>query len=125
MDTTLGNQIAQKVIADTAFWVAVIGLVGAIIGSLATIAGNILHHCLQSKPQRQLEKARKKILLQMLDDSRFADRWRKLTTLARVIGADEETTKRLLIDVGARGSENDDGLWGLIKYHPFNDIGSK
>jgi hypothetical protein len=41
---------------------------------------------------------------------------------ARVIGADEETTKRLLIEVGARRSENDDGLWGLIENHPFDQV---
>ena len=32
MDTAaLANQIAQKVIADTAFWVGIIGLVGAVM----------------------------------------------------------------------------------------------
>lgn len=36
-----------------------------------------------------------------------------------VIGANEETTKRLLIELGARGSEDGNELWGLIKYHPF------
>lgn len=38
MDTaTLANQIAQKVVADTNFWIAIIGLVGAVIGSLLTL----------------------------------------------------------------------------------------
>jgi hypothetical protein len=50
------------------------------------------------------------------------DRWRKVATLSRVIGADEETAKRLLIEVGARVSEKDDGLWGLIKSHPFDQV---
>jgi hypothetical protein len=42
--------------------------------------------------------------------------------LSRVVGADEDSTKRLLIDVGARGSEKDDGLWGLIESHPFDQV---
>jgi len=34
-----------------------------------------------------------------------ASDWRKLSTLFRVIGADRDTTTRLLIELGARGSE--------------------
>lgn len=120
--TTLANQIAQKVVADTAFWVAVIGLAGAIIGSALTVAGNLLLHWFQNRAHKRLDNARKKLLEKMLDDNRFPNRWRKLSTLSRVIGADEETTKRLLINVDARGSEKDDGLWGLIKHHPFSEI---
>ena len=55
----------------------------------------------------------------MLEDDRFTDHWRKLDTLMHVIGANEETTKRLLLDIGARGSEDKQELWGLIKFHPF------
>ena len=122
MDTTaLANQIAQKVVADTAFWVAIIGLVGAVIGSLLTLAGNFLLHWFQDRPRRILDNGRKKLLKIMLDDTRFPNQWRRLSTLSRVIGADEETTKRLLIEVGARGSEKDDGFWGLITHHPFGE----
>lgn len=57
----------------------------------------------------------------MLSDLRFKGGWRKLTTLSRVIGANETTTTRVLIEIGARGSEKDDALWGLIENHPFNE----
>ncbi len=120
--TTLANQIAQKVVADTTFWVAVIGLVGVVIGAALTIAGNLLLHWFQDRPRRTLEEGRKKLLKTMLEDSRFPNRWRRLSTLSRVIGADEETTKRLLIEVGARGSEGEDEFWGLIAHHPFGEI---
>ena len=40
--------------------------------------------------------------------------WRRLTTLANVTGLSDTDAKRLLIDLGARGSEKDGGLWGLI-----------
>jgi hypothetical protein len=79
-------------------------------------------HWFQDGPRRRLEDGRTKLLLQMLRDGRFQDRWRKLSTLSRVVGADEDSTKRLLIDVGARGSEKDDGLWGLIESHPFDQV---
>jgi hypothetical protein len=58
----------------------------------------------------------------MLKDDRFPNHWRKLSTLARVIGTDEETAKNLLVIIKARGSEKDDGLWGLIELHPFKEI---
>ena len=52
--------------------------------------------------------------------------WRKLSTLARVIGADTYTTRRLLIELGARGSEKPredlEEVWGLISKHPLENI---
>jgi hypothetical protein len=43
-----------------------------------------------------------------------------------VIGADADTTKRLLIEIEARGSEipRDDGeeVWGLVSKHPLENI---
>ncbi len=52
--------------------------------------------------------------------------WRKLSTLSRVIGADYDETKRLLIAISARGSElpkdNNEEAWGLISKHPLDKI---
>ena len=48
----------------------------------------------------------------------FPDRWRKPITLLHMIGADKETTKRLLLEIGARGTEDQQELWCLIEYHP-------
>lgn len=45
--------------------------------------------------------------------------WRELSTLMHVIGADEETTKRLLLEVGARASEDGKSLWGLVTRNPL------
>lgn len=123
MDTsTLANEIAAKVIADTSFWVSVIGFVGVVVGAVITVAGNLVLHWFQDKPRRELDEKRKKLLEKMLRDSRFKEHWRKLTTLSRVVGADEETTERLLIELGARGSEKDDDLWGLLEYHPLEKL---
>lgn len=121
METTvLAAEIAKKVVADTSFWVAMVGLAGVVIGAAVTVVGNIALHKIQDGPRQKLDNSRKELLKTMLNDSRFPQRWRKLATLSRVIGADDETTKRLLFEVGARGSEKDDDMWGLLEHHPFN-----
>lgn len=59
----------------------------------------------------------------MLGDEAYP--WRKLQTCSRVVGADSDTTIRLLIAAGARGSEAEgqDDLWGLVSRHPFKKRG--
>jgi hypothetical protein len=118
-ETQLATSIAGKVVADTKFWVAIIGLVGALIGSFLTIFGNIILHWLKNRSQSKLDSQRIAMLEKMLEDDRFPEKWRNLSTMAAVIGADENETKRLLIKAKARGSEKADGKWGLIKHHPF------
>jgi len=89
---------------------------------LLVIAGNLLLNWLQHRDEKTLDDARKKLLEKMLN----ATDWRKLSTLFRVIGADRDTTTRLLIELGARGSETlrPDGeeVWGLISKHPLEQI---
>lgn len=120
METTdLAAEIAKQVVADTSFWVAMVGLAGVVIGALVTVFGNIVLHKIQDGPRQKLDDSRKELLKAMLNDSRFPERWRGLATLCRVIGADGETTKRLLFEIGARGSEIDDDMWGLLEHHPF------
>lgn len=97
--------------------IALIGVAGAVVGSVATIAASIATHYLQEKVAAKRDKPRKGLLLDMLNRSEF--QWRKLDTLMHVIGADEETTKRLLLEVGARASEDGKPLWGLISRNPL------
>ena len=119
----LAESIATKVVAETDFWVAVIGFTGVAFGALIGVGGTLLLHWLQSGPKHKLDQQRSTLLTSMLEDDRFPERWRKLSTMARVIGASETTTTRLLIGLGARGSEKDDGLWGLVTHHPLNQTG--
>ena len=49
--------------------------------------------------------------------------WRKLQTLSRIIGADYETTTRLLIEIGARGSEKENEVWALLSEKPLGLTG--
>lgn len=114
------SQIASQVVSDSKFWIALIGVIGAIIGSLLTIVGNFALEWLKSRGKKKLDKSRQKILKDMLEDKSFE--WRNLSTLAAVVGCDEETTKHHLIAIKARGSEENDGKWGLISKHPLKDI---
>jgi len=115
----LARSIAAKVVEDTKYFTAIIGLVGVIVGSVLTIVGNVVIHFLGERSEAKKDKPRKELLLTMLEDRRFRNRWRKLDRLMHVIGADDETTKRLLLEVGARSSEDKQDLWGLVKYHPL------
>jgi hypothetical protein len=121
--TATMNEVAQQMCKDVAanneHFAAWIGLIGAVIGSLLTMCGNVAMQCLKERSLAKKDKPRKKLLMEMLEDNRFNDHWRKLDTLMHVIGANEETTKRLLLELGARGSEDGQELWGSIKFHPF------
>jgi len=122
MNEELARQIANQVLRDNQFWIAIVGLLGSIVGGLLVIAGNLFLNWLQNNKQKALDKDRKRLLKEMLN----ASDWRKLSTLLRVIGADRDTATRLLIEIGARGSERprEDGeeVWGLISKHPLNAI---
>ena len=65
-----------------------------------------------------VEEKRKKLLKQLLDDKNF--RWRSIDTLSRVIGLSTEDTKKLLIEIDARGSTAGNDVWGLISRNPLN-----
>ena len=122
MNEDLAKQIATQVLKDSQVWIAIIGLAGGIFGGLLVILGNLLLNWVQHRKEDALDRARTGLLKQMLDT---AD-WRKFSTLRRVIGADGETTARLLIEMRARGSEKprEDGeeVWGLISKHPLESI---
>ena len=45
--------------------------------------------------------------------------WREFDTLGHVIGDDEITTKRVLLELDARASENGKPLWGLVSRNPL------
>jgi len=121
-ETELAERIAAQVLQDTQFWIAIIGIVGAIIGSVITILGNVFLHWCQTKKESALDKARIGLLKKMLNEKK----WRHLSTLSRVIGANEDTTRRLLIEAGARSSEkeraDEEEPWGLISKNPIGSI---
>ena len=99
--------------------IALIGVAGAVIGSVATVAVTWLRHYLQAKSDSKRDQPRKDLLLKMLNHKEHT--WRSLDKLMHVIGTDETTTKRLLLEIGARASEDGQQLWGLTERNPLPD----
>lgn len=97
------------------FW---LGILGTGVGSAITLAGQWLKHCWETKTVRKRDDDRKALLRQMLDNPGTTG-WRKLVTLSRVIGASPDETARLLIEIGARGSEAEEQVWAYIKEKPL------
>lgn len=100
---------------STEFWA---GTIGAVVGGLITLFGQWLFYLWQSRDARKRDKKRKDLLKNMLDNP-GKEGWRKLETMAHVIGASDEETCRLLIELDARASETGSGGWALIKNKPL------
>lgn len=92
---------------------------GAIVGGGCSIVATWLSEHLRTKRSRRLDKIRKDRLRRMLSDERY--QWRNFSTLCDAIGADEETTAELLLEIDARRSTSDKNAWGLVSRNPFND----
>ncbi len=98
--------------------ISLIGIAGAVVGSIATMAGNVLLHWLKERSETKKEKPARELLTEMLGHTDYV--WRNLETLMHVIGTDEEKTKRLLLEVGARASEDGQAKWALKTRAPLN-----
>ncbi len=114
-------QVAEKVSSGLEIKIALIAAVGVILGALVTIFGQLIVEWYKNKAKAELEESRKNILKGMLNEL-DKGKWRNISTLSSVIGADEEETKRLLIGIGARGSTGEKDVWGLISKNPLSDI---
>ena len=99
-------------------WAAIIGAGAAIIGGIVTIVGQGILDYIRAAPKRKLDGARKAYLKEMLDNPGPTG-WRKMQTMSRVIGASEDETARLLIELKARGNEKDNNVWAYIKDKPI------
>lgn len=100
-------------------------LVGGVIGALVTLvsaywAPRKLEEWRSEREERRLNGPRKELLLSLLEDNYD---WRSLRVLSRATGSTDEECKRLLIEIGARGStaEGEEESWGLISKNPFNE----
>ena len=101
---------------------ALIGLLGAVVGALAVLASTFLQDWLANRKQEKLDKPRMAMLLHMLNHMPPGVEWREFDTLSRVIGASREETTRLLISVGARGSEAGNDVWALTSKKPLPGV---
>ncbi len=98
------------------FW---LGIIGVAVGSIGQFFIDRFRHERETKAQRELDDRRKGILEGALKNRQPGKEWRKLQTLSRIIGADYETTTRLLIEIGARGSETENEVWALLSKKPL------
>ena len=90
-------------------WSAVIG---ALVGGGASIATTWLSEHLRERRTSRLDRIRKDILKRLLSRSKY--QWRNMQTLSDAIGADDETTARLLLEIGARRSlAKGTDSWGM------------
>ena len=64
---------------DTNFWIAVIGLIGVVVGSFLSILGSIVSEWFKNSKQQKIDKSRQEILIKMLSDKAFE--WRNISTL--------------------------------------------
>lgn len=99
--------------------VALIGFGGVLLGALINAVTTWITARQARAEQKKLDDARKALLTTMLNDPKFT--WRALDTLKHVIGGDDATAIRLLLELGARGSEDGKQLWGLISRNAFPD----
>ena len=96
----------------------IFGLIGAAVGTGGTILANYVTHRLGQKRQGRINEARKSLLKEMLTNAEGKG-FMTLVTLARVVGADEETAKLLLLEIGARGNQLEKETWTLISRNPL------
>ncbi len=96
----------------------VLVLLGALIGATSTLCGIVLNGYIERTRKAETEAIPKTLLTKMLNGHRD---WRRLSTLTNVTGLSEADGKRLLLQLGARGSETNGALWGLISRNPLSD----
>jgi hypothetical protein len=103
------------------------GFIGGALGVISTIVSSYYGpRKFEEWKDEQKEKReygpRKKLLNQLLDDSRFPD-GRQIETLSRVTGTTPDECRRLLIEIGARGVtlKGDKEGWALISKKPLDE----
>lgn len=96
-----------------------VGVIGALVGGLITLAGTLLTHHLQGRKQSRLDAARKRLLKNTLQGAGGTG-WMSIGTLTQIIGAAPDATRALLIEIDARGSmKTDKEMWSLISRNPL------
>jgi hypothetical protein len=98
---------------------AVFGFLGTIVGAITTIVALFVKERIDRRRKEAEEAPRKALLLNMLRNRPAGVEWRKMETLSGVIGAPRDETARLLIAIGARGSETGEDVWALISERPL------
>ena len=101
------------------------GIIGGILGCLGTLVLSYwgprkLEEWREKREEERINGPRKRLLKKLLEDEQFE--WRRLSTLARATGTTEEECRRLLIEIGARGSLSEgEEMWALLSRKPITE----
>ncbi len=98
-------------------------ILGALAGFVSSYLGpRKLEEWRTAKHEAEWAKPRKVLLEQLLSDERW--KFRKLSTLARVVGVTEEQCRDLLISIEARALANTSKSerWALISRAPLSEV---
>lgn len=93
-------------------------ILASVIGGGIAIAGQYAAHLIQTADARRRDDKRRTVLRTMLANP-GPQGWRSLKTMSNVIGATEEETARLLVEIDARADEKGRGVWAFIKDKPL------
>src|SRR4051794_3066479 len=94
-------------------------LLGTVVGSATSIGTTWFSEYLRNKRSNKLAEIRKERLRKLLSDENY--KWRSLERLCAAVGADEEMTAGLLLEIGARRSVGTKEVWTLIARTPFQE----
>ena len=97
-------------------WIIVGTVIGAAIGSFGSIVATWLQARMNKPEPDPFDAPATQLLKSMLEGPY---KWRDIETLANVVGMDTKTTKEFLVCLGARGSQKDGRMWGLISRNPI------
>ena len=107
-------------------WTALAGgIVGGVLGCIGTLLSSYwgprkLEEWREKRAEERINGPRKRLLKSLLEEDRFE--WRRLSTLARATGTTEEECRRLLVEIGARGSlSGGEESWALLRRKPITE----
>jgi gas vesicle protein len=97
------------VLSDTNLLTAFIGgAIGGVLGVVGTLVSSYygprkIEEWREKTKEEKFNGPRKRLLMQMLKDSKFPN-GRTIETLSKVTGTEKTECRRLLIEIGARGT---------------------
>lgn len=92
-------------------------VLGGMVGVIGTWGTTWLNHRYAQAQKNEQEEAAKALLKELLETPEY--HWRRIDTLANVVGVNEPTVRRLLLEIGARGSMRNGKYWGLVSRNPI------
>lgn len=97
-------------------------VLGSLVGSIGTLGTTWLSVYLKKEKPDAADLATKGLLREMLEHPTL--KWRQISTLSNVVGQSEEKVRRVLLEIGARGSARDGELWALVSRCPLKEAQS-